>query len=148
MLLIGIPALAVAFYFAIVVGTYEKLNKNGIYLKGKAKLLFPLVPLVIFVFHLAWSVKCLTTDPKSSIRILKLVLFDYPIVIGMLIELILEKTAFELSKDERIVNIKKKKSFKKAVRKSKALDFSDMPPHQSKTIVKEYVHSVLSYTAS
>lgn len=147
MLLIGIPALIGVLYIGLVSGSYKKLNKNGIYLKGKAKFLFPIVPLAIIGFHLGWSLKNLIKNPKFSLHVLELGFLKYPVVLGLLIELILEKVAFELSSNKKIVRIQKRKSLKKAVRKSNALDFSSMKPDQSKNIVREYQNSVMPFLA-
>jgi hypothetical protein len=148
MLLIGIPVLLIVFYIGMVSGSYKKLNDNGIFLKGKAKLVFPILPLAIIIFHLVWSIKNIFRNPKLSLQVLELTFLKYPILLGVLIELILENVALELSSDKKIVSIQKRKSIKKAVQKSNALDFSDMRKNNSKKFVRDYQNTVIPLFAS
>src|SRR5699024_9055040 len=135
MLLIGIPVVLVVIYISLVIGSYKKLNQNGIYLKGKAKLVFPLVPLVIVVFHLIWSLKSVFKNPRLSFQIIKLITLKYPLVLGLMIELMLEKIALELSEQDNIIRLRKRKSLRRAVRNSPNFNLSGIPRKQTKTLL-------------
>lgn len=146
MLLIGVPAVIVVIYMSIVIGSYKKLNNNGIYLKGKAKAFFPFVPSIIFVIHIAWSIKSITKNPRFSWHIIKLILFKYPLVLGLMIELMLESIAFDLSEQDNIIRLKKRKSLKDAVRKSSNYNLSDIPRKQTKTLLNDYKDTISAAT--
>lgn len=122
MLLSGVPFIAVVMYVGLIVGTHKKIAQNGIRLIGKSKSIYLIAPLAIFIIHFVWAVINLTKDAKYSMHILKLVIFEYPLVLGLMIEVFLETFAYKLSENEQIVKSKKKKYRNKVVRKSKNLD--------------------------
>jgi hypothetical protein len=146
MLLTGILALLVVFYLGLVSGSRKKLHNNGIYLNGKAKRLFPLVPLVIIGFHVLWAFKHLFKNPRFSLHLLKLAFLKYPLVLGLFIELALEEVAFNLSQDKTIVKVKRKKSVRNAVHKKGSVKLDDLERKKSRVLFREYINTVLPRT--
>lgn len=122
MLLMGVPFIAVVMYAGLVVGTYKKIDQSGVRLIGKSKAIYLVIPLAVFIIHFGWAIINLTRNVRYSLHILKLVIFEYPLVIGMMIEVFLETFAYKLSENEQIVKSKKKKYRNKVVRKNKNLD--------------------------
>ncbi|APC48286.1 hypothetical protein BME96_08940 [Virgibacillus halodenitrificans] len=147
MLIIGITTLLVALYTGLVVGTYKKFRQNGINFIGKAKLVFPFIPISLIFLHLFWAITSLFKSNKQSIYLFKMVLFKYPVVVGMIIELMLENAALRISENDKIVKMKRKTNRKKAIRKKKSIELRDMPQYSSQKKIYHAYKSLVSSSA-
>lgn len=97
-----------SLYFSIVIGTVKKIQMNGIRLKGKTKLIVALLPFVIFALHVKMAISNVKTNKKLAFQIIKMGTIHYPIALGLLIEVALEKFAKFAVYGNNVAYIKKK----------------------------------------
>ena len=93
MTLIFILFIFFVVYSAIVRATYLKFRNNGIKFNLKYKFFVTFLPLFIFFVHLKLAAKEFQQDKKKSGRIIIIAITKYPIILGNLIEVILESMA-------------------------------------------------------
>lgn len=107
-----------SFYVALIFGTKEKFKQNNIILANiKGVIILPGLLLFLNVVYVVKSV--LEGNWKLAKEISKRIV-NYPLYLGELIELILEKEAYRVSiQNEKIVSYKKRK---KAKRQTRTLD--------------------------
>lgn len=82
-----------AIYSAVVRATHLKFKNNGIGFNFKYKLLVVLLPLLILLVHFKLALKFFPSDKKRSLQIVAIAFVKYPIILGNLIEVILESMA-------------------------------------------------------
>lgn len=83
----------ISSYLAIVVGTIAKFERNYINLSGTVKILTVFLPLVIFITHLKMAYDVRKISKHKSWDIIKMGTVNYPVALGILIEVILERHA-------------------------------------------------------
>lgn len=104
-----------SFYVALILGTKEKFKQNNIILANiKGVIILPGLLLFLNVVYVVKSV--LEGNWKLAKEISKRIV-NYPLYLGELIEIILEKEAYRVSmQSEKIVSYKKRKKAKKQTR--------------------------------
>lgn len=80
-------------YFSLGFATYKKFEENGIKLKKRGKILMYFLPIIIFSLHTILAIKTVSENKTLALEIFKLGSIKYPIAIGILIEVTLEKFA-------------------------------------------------------
>ncbi|MDV2683817.1 hypothetical protein RYX56_05775 [Alkalihalophilus lindianensis] len=141
LLSIAIPTLMTACYIGLVVGTYKKLQNNNIHLIGRAKYFSLFFPLALFLYHFIWAVNSFSKSPKKALSIMGIFILKYPVAVGLLIELMLEDIAHQISNDAEVAKVRKKRAINKQVDKRKLTDISDVP----KSIFEEYKTTLRTY---
>lgn len=133
--MIGIIAIViVSLYISIAIGTVKKINMNGIRLKGATNLIAGLLPFVIFALHLKMAILKAKTDKKLAMELFKLGTIHYPVALGLLIEVALEKFAMRAVYGSNVTYIKRKEITVK----------SDTLQRNNKVVFNDYEKSALS----
>lgn len=97
-------------YSAIVRATYLKFKNNGIGFNVKYKFLVILLPALIFFLHLKLAIRFFKHDKKKSLFVLKIAIVKYPVILGNLIEVILESMAeCNVYGSSKYLSVRKKK---------------------------------------
>jgi hypothetical protein len=97
-------------YITFVFGSYHKFKNNGIGLNFKYKVLILGLPMFIFYLHAKAAKKVFKQDRKRAWKILSLSIVKYPIMLGCLIELILESMVeCDVYGDSKLLKVKRRK---------------------------------------
>lgn len=142
MVLFGILYLVVVLYFSLAYGTYLKFRKNQLIPNGKTKFYIWLLPLILFFVHLTWAISNLKKDYRFSIYILKRLFLTYPEVVGIMIEITLEKLAYNFSIEHSEEKLVKKRRIRKATQKYKTLEINDI--RKPLQVLKRYKTALIS----
>ncbi|MCY8385805.1 hypothetical protein MOC94_21935 [Bacillus haynesii] len=104
-----------SFYVAIVWGTYEKFKHNKIIINKFQVFMFPSM---IFIFHLFALYRYMVARDWRMFKIICNRIVNYPVLLGELIEIILETEAYNLSlqHERKELSNKKLKKAKKQYR--------------------------------
>lgn len=97
----------ISVYLSLVFGTMKKFEKNGILFGNSAKVLLFFLPFIIFLIHLKIAIEVIGKDYRGAIEILKMGTVHYPVAVGILIEIALEKYAYKKVFGESLNRIKK-----------------------------------------
>lgn len=93
MLILYILTFFFVIYSGIVKATYMKFNNNDIGLNTKYKFLIALLPLYLMFLHAKIAMKLYRVDKKRAKLVFVMVFTKYPVLLGCIIELILESMA-------------------------------------------------------
>lgn len=93
MVILYILTFFLVVYSSIVKATYMKFNNNNIGLNTKYKFLIALLPLYLVFLHTKIALKIYRVDKKRAKLIFITVFTKYPVLLGCIIELILESMA-------------------------------------------------------
>ncbi|WEG14166.1 hypothetical protein PU629_07315 [Pullulanibacillus sp. KACC 23026] len=137
MILFGLIYLVIVLYASLAYGTYLKFKKNGINPVGHTKITVFFFPALLFCIHLFIAITFLFKKPTYSLFIMKKILFNYPELIGVFIEVILEKKATEFAQEHLHEKLTTNKKIRKVATKTKALNLDDLDPSPSQ-ILKRY----------
>ncbi|MFB1098160.1 hypothetical protein [Terribacillus sp. JSM ZJ617] len=146
-ILIGLAILLFVVFAGLVSGTRQKFESSGIDITGSAKWFFFIIPLDIIYIHLRLAFKSLKKDKGFAMYMFKLILFKYPIAVGVLIELMLEDMAFELSENERIARLRKRRDRVRVIRGEKHdMSLSDVTKEENSEKLIEVYKGKLAMT--
>ncbi|KGP80095.1 MULTISPECIES: hypothetical protein [unclassified Paenibacillus] len=99
-------------YFGIVLGTLMKFKENNIRLGASSYFVIPLIPFVLLGFHMRVIIQYLKHGESVSLRILLFPIFNYPMLVGVFIEMLLERKAQQIVLQEKMSKKKRRKSKK------------------------------------
>lgn len=95
-------------YSGVLWATYLKFSYNGIKLNVKYKAYLSVLPIFILYMHIRLAARFFKDDKKKSILVLLFAFTKYPILIGNLIEILLENMAeCYVFGNSRLLKIKK-----------------------------------------
>ncbi|MFK4007008.1 hypothetical protein [Bacillus safensis] len=105
-----------SFYLALILGTREKFKQNNIILSNLKGVI--ILPGLILFLHLVHLIKNIFEGNWKLAKVISKRIINYPIYLGELIEIILEREAYRVSiQSEKIVSYKKRKKAKKQTKK-------------------------------
>lgn len=95
-------------YSGVLWATYLKFSYNGIKLNLKYKVYMSILPLFILYMHIRLATRFFKTDKRKSMRVLLYAFTKYPLIVGNLIEILLENMAeCYVFGDSRLLKLKK-----------------------------------------
>lgn len=97
----------ISVYLSLVIGTVKKFETNGIDFSFFAKILSFLLPGAILIFHLKMAVDNLRNDKHISLELIKMGTLNYPVAVGVLVEVALEQFAHRTVFGNSLNHIKK-----------------------------------------
>lgn len=119
MFIIYILTLFLVVYSSIVAATYKKFQRNGIGFNIKYKLLLSMLPLYLVYLHSKIARKIYKEDKKKAVKVFVVVVTKYPIIVGGIIELLLESAAeCNVIGSSELLSIKQKKIKRERTKKS------------------------------
>lgn len=106
-MLLVITVTLISAYLALALGTIKKFKINGFNLSIITKTLVFFLPLIIFSIHVKMFMEMFTKDRQRAIGILKMGTINYPIAVGIVIEVALESYARKKVYGDSLSHIKK-----------------------------------------
>lgn len=144
MVFYGVLYLLVVLYISLTYGTYLKFKKNKLKPKGAGKIFVFALPVILTILHFGWAIINLRKDYKFSLFLIKSLIFKYPEIVGIVIEVMLEKLAFKFVQEHSNVKLTQNKKIKKVAEKTNALDLDDVDRGISSQFFKRYKSVILS----
>jgi cytochrome c biogenesis factor len=90
-------------YVGIVLGTYLKFNDNGLRFAGRSYWILLFLPFILSFIHIFVLFRFVRENKRLPIKLLFLPITKLPILIGVFIELILEKQAQIVASRSKVI---------------------------------------------
>lgn len=91
-------------YVGIVLGTYFKFHDNGLHFAGRSYIFLIFLPFILVLIHIAVIFRFVREERKLSLLLLLFPVIKLPIIIGVFIELLLEKQAQAVANRSRAIS--------------------------------------------
>lgn len=83
----------IGIYLSLVIGSAIKFADNGIQLTFVSKILLLFLPLILFSLHVKMAIENIHKNNKMAAEIILMATLRYPLALGLLIEVMLERSA-------------------------------------------------------